>query len=66
MPGMNGRELADRLWAMKPGLKCLFISGYTANIIASQGVLREGAAFLPKPYTLRELGAKVQEVLHSQ
>ncbi|MDP2875686.1 MAG: PAS domain S-box protein, partial [Holophaga sp.] len=63
MPGMNGRELVEKLIAMKPGLKCLFMSGYPANIIAHQGALIEGLAFLPKPFSFQELAAKVHEVL---
>jgi PAS domain S-box-containing protein len=63
MPGMNGRELAERLRARQPELLCLFISGYTADIITEQGVLAEGLAFLQKPYSLRELAAKVHEML---
>ena len=65
MPGMNGRELAERLCQRKPDLKCLFVSGYTADIIANQGVLLEGVTFLQKPYTIRELAARVREVLDS-
>jgi len=65
MPGMNGRELAERLCQRKPDLKCLFVSGYTADIIANQGVLLEGVTFLQKPYTIRKLAARVREVLDS-
>ena len=65
MPGMNGRELAERLCQRKPDLKCLFVSGYTADIIANQGVLLEGVTVLQKPYTIRELAARVREVLDS-
>jgi PAS domain S-box-containing protein len=65
MPGMNGKELAQRLCARKPGLKCLFVSGYTADIIASQGVLLEGIDFLQKPYSIRELATKVHGVIQS-
>ncbi|MEW6218887.1 MAG: PAS domain S-box protein [Thermodesulfobacteriota bacterium] len=63
MPEMNGRELAVRLQALCPGLKSLFMSGYTANVIAQQGVLDEGICFLPKPFSMEDLGAKIQEVL---
>jgi len=65
MPKMNGRELADRIIKMYPGIKCLFMSGYTSNIIAHQGVLDEGAHIIEKPFTLKGLATKVQQVLDS-
>jgi PAS domain S-box-containing protein len=63
MPEMNGRELAQRLLARYPKLKQLFMSGYTANVIAHHGVLDEGVNFLQKPFTLQELARKVRAVL---
>jgi len=63
MPGMNGRELAERLVAARPSLKCLFLSGYTADVIAHRGVLEEGVHFLAKPFTLQDLAAKVRQAL---
>jgi CheY-like chemotaxis protein len=63
MPEMSGRDLAARLGALRRPVKCLFVSGYTANVIAHQGVLEEGLHFLPKPFSLRELALKVREVL---
>lgn len=63
MPGMNGRELAGRLQAANPQLRCLFMSGYTANVIAHHGVLDEGVAFIQKPVSSKDLVAKVREVL---
>jgi PAS domain S-box-containing protein len=63
MPEMNGRELARRLLADLPALKCLFMSGYTANIIAHHGVLDDGIHFIQKPFSLKELREKLQEVL---
>jgi two-component system cell cycle sensor histidine kinase/response regulator CckA len=63
MPEMNGRDLANQLVALRPTLKCLFMSGYTASVIARQGVLDEGVHFMQKPFTSRSLAAKVQEVL---
>ncbi len=65
MPEMNGLELADRLCQRKPGLKCLFVSGYSADIIANQGFLPEGMAFLQKPFTIHNLAIKVQAILLS-
>jgi YesN/AraC family two-component response regulator len=63
MPKMNGRELADRVKEIHPDIKCLFMSGYTSNIIAHQGVLDEGVHFMEKPFTLKVLATKVQMAL---
>jgi len=63
MPQMNGRQLFERLAPMRPGLRCLYISGYTADVIADRGVLKEGTRFLGKPFTLDALARKVREVL---
>ncbi len=63
MPGMNGRELAGRLSAIAPGLKVLYMSGYTSNVIAHHGVLDEGVKFLQKPFTLRDIAWKVREAI---
>jgi two-component system, cell cycle sensor histidine kinase and response regulator CckA len=66
MPEMNGTELVERLLANQPGVKYLYMSGYTANIIADQGVLEEGTFFLQKPFSQKELAAKVLEVLDNR
>ena len=63
MPGLNGRELSDRLKEVRPNVKVLFISGYTADVIAQRGILDQGVAFLHKPFSSDELAAKVREVL---
>ena len=63
MPGMNGKELKDRLTALRPGIKVLFMSGYTSDIIAHQGVIDEGVEFLQKPFSVNTLAQKVREVL---
>ncbi|MEF3167848.1 MAG: PAS domain S-box protein [Deltaproteobacteria bacterium] len=63
MPGMNGRDLAGRLSAISPGLKVLYMSGYTANVIAHHGVLDEGVKFLQKPFTLSDIALKVREAI---
>ena len=63
MPGMAGRELATRLLALRPSLKTLYTSGYPANVIAHEGVLDPGVAYLPKPFSPAQLAAKVREVL---
>ena len=63
IPEMNGRDLARELQSLYPNLKCLFMSGYTADVIAHHGVLDEGVCFLQKPFSLRELADKVREAL---
>ena len=63
MPGMSGKELADRLKDLKPDLKVLFISGYTDNAIVHQGILDKEVAFLHKPFAPQGLAKKVREVL---
>jgi PAS domain S-box-containing protein len=63
MPGMNGRELAERISVVRPGIKVLYTSGYDQDVIAHRGVLRPGVAYIPKPYTPDGLAAKVREVL---
>jgi CheY-like chemotaxis protein len=63
MPGMNGKELSERIIAFKPGLKLLYMSGYTSNVIASQVILEKGAQFIPKPFSFKDLATKVRETL---
>ncbi len=63
MPEMNGRDLAKRLLMHSPNLKRLFMSGYTADVIAHHGVLDDGVLFIQKPFTLKDLGAKIREAL---
>ena len=63
MPEMNGRDLAKNLLALYPHLKCLFTSGYTANVIAHHGVLDENVQFIQKPFSRKDLAAKVREAL---
>jgi len=63
MPEMNGRDLARRVHGHHPDLRPLFMSGYTSDVIAHQGVLDEGVDFLQKPFSATSLAAKVREVL---
>ena len=49
MPGMNGRELSEAVLALRPDMNCLFVSGYTRDVIASRGVLEEGCTFSRSP-----------------
>jgi PAS domain S-box-containing protein len=63
MPGMNGRDLAKNLLSLYPHIRCLFMSGYTADVIAHHGVLDEGMHFIQKPFSATELSARVREAL---
>ncbi len=63
MPEMNGSDLAKNILSLYPHLKCLFMSGYTANVMAYQGILDDGVNFIEKPFSRGELAAKVREVL---
>jgi CheY-like chemotaxis protein len=63
MPGMNGRDLAECLLSGYPHVKHLFMSGYTANVIAHHGVLDAGVNFIQKPFSFPELANKVREIL---
>lgn len=63
MPEMNGRDLAEKLIAIYPALRRLFMSGYTANVIAHHGILDDNVNFINKPFTPKELGKTIREVL---
>jgi two-component system, cell cycle sensor histidine kinase and response regulator CckA len=64
MPEMNGHDLANMLKSIHPGLRCLFMSGYSADIISEQGVLNESVHFLQKPFTFNTLAPKVEAALN--
>ncbi len=66
MPEMNGRDLAKNLLAAYPDIKRLFMSGYTANVIAHHGVLDEGVHFIQKPFSSKDLEVTLREVLDDQ
>ncbi len=63
MPEMNGRELAERLQFLYPNIKILFMSGYTAEVIAHRGVLDEGVRFIHKPFSIGDLAVNVRGML---
>ncbi len=59
----NRLTKCHKLLSIYPGIKCLFMSGYTANVIAHQGVLDKSVNFIQKPFSRRDLGAKIRDVL---
>jgi len=63
MPVMNGKELSAKLQLLRPGMKTLFVSGYSADIISRRGVIEAGVHFLQKPVSIASLTAKVREIL---
>jgi two-component system, cell cycle sensor histidine kinase and response regulator CckA len=63
MPKLNGRQLAERLASDRPGLKVLYMSGYTSHAIVERGVLEPETAFVQKPFTSAELTVRVRDVL---
>jgi len=63
MPGMNGRELAQRISEIRPNVKVLYMSGYTENVVGHNGMLEAGVLLLQKPFSLRSLKSRVREVL---
>lgn len=66
MPDMNGDNLAQKLLADDPSLKCLFMSGYTADVITHRGLLNKGVNFIQKPFAINNLLAKIREVLETR
>lgn len=63
MPEMNGRELERRIRLVNPDIRCLFMSGYTSDVISHHGVLEEGVSFIQKPFAMKNLAVKVSEAL---
>ena len=62
MPGINGKELADRVNAIRPGIKVLYMTGYTDQAIVRRGALAAGAVLLQKPFTLATLASKLRDI----
>jgi len=65
MPEMNGRDLSRTILALYPHMKRVFMSGYTADVIAHQGILDDGVFFLQKPFSMKQLAAKIREALEN-
>lgn len=65
MPGMSGKEIAEKLKSLKPDMKQLFISGYTDDIIAKHGIIDEKLNILQKPFTPATLKSKIRNILDS-
>ena len=65
LPGLNGRELSEKLAKKREDMKVLFISGYSDDVIAKHGMIDEGLSFLQKPFTASSLGKKIREVLEN-
>jgi PAS domain S-box-containing protein len=65
MPEMSGAELAKQILVLHPGIKVLFMSGYTADIIAPEGILEDGVHFIQKPFLIADLARKVYHVIHN-
>ena len=63
MPGLNGRELADQARILRPDLPVLFTTGYTRNAVVHNGVVDNDVFFIPKPFTVEQLGHKLRAVL---
>jgi two-component SAPR family response regulator len=63
MPGLQGHQLGKQLSDLRPDLRVLYVSGFTENSVVDHGVVGEGIAFLPKPYTVDGLGRAVRLVL---
>ncbi|MHB1462264.1 MAG: PAS domain S-box protein [Armatimonadota bacterium] len=66
MPEMNGRDLAKNLLTRYPGMKRLFMSGYTADVIADQGRVDDGVHFIQKPFTLKDINTKIRQAIHDE
>ncbi len=66
MPEMNGRDLAIKITSLHPEVKTLFMSGYTADVIAHRGILDRGLNFIGKPFTLKDFSVKIRDILESE
>jgi CheY-like chemotaxis protein len=63
MPDMDGKTLFGKISQIRPGIRVLFMSGYTQDVIAHHGILDDGVYFIQKPFSIQSLAAKVREVV---
>jgi CheY-like chemotaxis protein len=63
MPEMNGFEMTEKIIEKDPGVQCLFMSGYTKNVVENNGFLNEGNNFITKPFSKKELALTIRNVL---
>ena len=66
MPQLGGRELAEQMVRQRPGLRILYMSGYTGNALGHRGLLEPGAILLEKPFTRDALARKVREAVNAR
>jgi PAS domain S-box-containing protein len=66
MPEMNGKDLSERVRTFRPKIQCVFMSGYTADVIAEHGILNEGVHFIQKPFSKESLASKIDTALHER
>jgi len=65
MPGMNGWEMAQEIAGLRPGLKVLFMSGYSSDIVAKRGIMEQGTHYIQKPFDMEGLSLKIRETLQA-
>jgi two-component system, cell cycle sensor histidine kinase and response regulator CckA len=63
LPEMNGRELSEKLKVFQPQMSCLFMSGYSSNVISSQDILQDGIHLIQKPFSMKVLTQKIRELI---
>ena len=66
MPGFSGKDLSEKVLRIRPDIRVLYMSGYTANVIAHHGVLESGINFLQKPFRPQELARRVRRILDAE
>ena len=66
MPEMNGRDLSNKVTEVFPNIKCLYMSGYTSNVIANNGIIRGELNFIQKPFSRNEFSSKIRLILDKE